>query len=264
MGANPNADLSIARLRRSRWNVIDLITVFGKDVVPGHIFCDIDCSRAETLMAKSLEQGDRVTITALLIKSIALAQQQHPASRSYILPWGKLFEIKHIMAGFTVEKMVDGKPTVFFGIVDNPVEKSIEQIALELNEYSNCQISSLPQLALEDRFTRMPWLVRQFMLLLARYIPALRLTYLGATFGLSSLGKYGIHAATGPCASIATFGVGTIEPRPIAVDGQIVIKSMLTLALSFDYRVMDHRSALRFLLAVRQLVEGSMQSDLRI
>ncbi|PWT99733.1 MAG: hypothetical protein C5B53_04970 [Candidatus Melainabacteria bacterium] len=224
--------------------------------------CSVDLSWAEALMRKLAERGIHVTVTAVLIKAIALAQKLHPLSRSIILPWGRLVNVPQITAGFTVERIVNGEPSVYFGTIYDPVDKSVEQIAAELLKYKSSDIASVQQLEIEDRFTSVPWLVRQIIFLLAKCFPALRLKCFGATFGLSSLGKYGPDWVTGPCVCTATFGVGVAEKKPVVDNDVVAVKSMLNLTLGFDLRVMDTHSAQKFLLEVRKLVEGGMESEL--
>ena len=47
----------------------------------------------------------------------------------------------------------------------------------------------------------------------------------------------------------------TIVQRPMAVNGQVVIRPMMYLALSYDHRVVDGREAVTFLVAVKNAVE---------
>ena len=46
-----------------------------------------------------------------------------------------------------------------------------------------------------------------------------------------------------------------IEPRPVAVDGQVVIRPMMYVALSYDHRIVDGREAVQFLVKVKELIE---------
>jgi 2-oxoglutarate dehydrogenase E2 component (dihydrolipoamide succinyltransferase) len=46
-----------------------------------------------------------------------------------------------------------------------------------------------------------------------------------------------------------------IEERPIARDGQVVIRPMMYLALSYDHRIVDGSEAVRFLVRVKELIE---------
>ena len=53
----------------------------------------------------------------------------------------------------------------------------------------------------------------------------------------------------------AILGVGRIQPRPVVRDGEIVARSMWTLSLTFDHRLVDGAPAARFLQRIKQLIE---------
>ncbi|MCC5808185.1 MAG: 2-oxoglutarate dehydrogenase complex dihydrolipoyllysine-residue succinyltransferase [Opitutales bacterium] len=53
----------------------------------------------------------------------------------------------------------------------------------------------------------------------------------------------------------AILGMHTIKERPVAVNGEIVIRPMMYLALSYDHRVVDGREAVTFLVRVKELLE---------
>ena len=46
-----------------------------------------------------------------------------------------------------------------------------------------------------------------------------------------------------------------IEQRPVAVNGQVVIRPMMYVALSYDHRIVDGQEAVQFLVRVKELVE---------
>jgi 2-oxoglutarate dehydrogenase E2 component (dihydrolipoamide succinyltransferase) len=46
-----------------------------------------------------------------------------------------------------------------------------------------------------------------------------------------------------------------IEERPVAVNGQVVIRPMMYLALSYDHRLVDGREAVTFLVRVKEAIE---------
>ena len=50
-------------------------------------------------------------------------------------------------------------------------------------------------------------------------------------------------------------GMHRIEERPIAKDGQVVIRPMMYLALSYDHRLVDGREAVTFLVRVKEAIE---------
>jgi len=79
----------------------------------------------------------------------------------------------------------------------------------------------------------------------------------GGTFTITNLGMYEIDAFTpivNPPES-AILGVGRVVARPVGLDGQIVLRNMMALSLSFDHRLIDGAPAARFLQRVKQLIE---------
>ena len=79
----------------------------------------------------------------------------------------------------------------------------------------------------------------------------------GGTFTISNGGVYGSMMSTpilnAPQSGI--LGMHRIEQRPVAVDGQVVIRPMMYLALSYDHRVVDGKEAVTFLVRVKENLE---------
>ena len=50
-------------------------------------------------------------------------------------------------------------------------------------------------------------------------------------------------------------GMHNIVERPIAVDGEVVIRPMMYLALSYDHRIIDGKEAVSFLVRVKEILE---------
>ncbi len=254
---------SLSWFPRRRWNILDLVQIVEPGSVPTYLFAEINMSFAEKLCANHLSnRGVKITPTALLLKSIGIAQREYPESRSALLPWGQTLIFERIVAGFTVEKVVDGQAAVYLGTIEDPDTKPLEEIVAELRVYGQEEIADVPQLAIEERFNFMPWLVRRIVVLVSLAIPELRLRYMPASFGLTSIGKYGIHALIPPSVSASTFGVGTIEPKPVVVNNEIKICPMMTLTLNFDHRLIDGAPASRFLSQIKKLMEGDLASRL--
>ncbi len=79
----------------------------------------------------------------------------------------------------------------------------------------------------------------------------------GGTFSISNGGVFGSLLSTpiiNPPQS-AVLGMHRIEDRPIARDGQVVIRPMMYLALSYDHRLIDGREAVTFLVRVKEAIE---------
>ena len=79
----------------------------------------------------------------------------------------------------------------------------------------------------------------------------------GGTFTISNGGVFGSLLSTpiiNPPQS-AVLGMHRIEERPVAKDGQVVIRPMMYLALSYDHRLIDGREAVTFLVRVKEAIE---------
>ena len=80
----------------------------------------------------------------------------------------------------------------------------------------------------------------------------------GGTFTLTNGGVFGSLMST-PIINIpqsAILGMHKIQERPMAIGGQVVIKPMMYLALSYDHRVIDGRESVSFLVRVKELLEN--------
>jgi 2-oxoglutarate dehydrogenase E2 component (dihydrolipoamide succinyltransferase) len=80
----------------------------------------------------------------------------------------------------------------------------------------------------------------------------------GGTFTITNGGIFGSMMST-PIINIpqsAILGMHNIVERPMAVNGQVVIKPMMYLALSYDHRIIDGRESVGFLVTVKQLLEN--------
>jgi 2-oxoglutarate dehydrogenase E2 component (dihydrolipoamide succinyltransferase) len=62
----------------------------------------------------------------------------------------------------------------------------------------------------------------------------------------------------------AILGMHTIQQRPVAVNGQVEIRPMMYLALSYDHRLIDGKEAVQFLVAIKQLIEDPAKILLEI
>jgi 2-oxoglutarate dehydrogenase E2 component (dihydrolipoamide succinyltransferase) len=79
----------------------------------------------------------------------------------------------------------------------------------------------------------------------------------GGTFSVTNGGVFGSLLST-PILNtpqVGILGLHRIEDRPIAVDGQVVVRPMMYVALTYDHRLVDGRDAVLFLTAVKRFVE---------
>lgn len=83
----------------------------------------------------------------------------------------------------------------------------------------------------------------------------------GGTFTITNGGVFGSLLST-PIINIpqsAILGMHKIEERPVALQGQVVIRPMMYVALSYDHRIIDGRESVGFLVRVKELLENPQQ-----
>jgi 2-oxoglutarate dehydrogenase E2 component (dihydrolipoamide succinyltransferase) len=79
----------------------------------------------------------------------------------------------------------------------------------------------------------------------------------GGTFTITNGGVFGSLLST-PIVNApqsAILGMHKIQDRPIAIDGQVVVRPMMYIALTYDHRIIDGREAVQFLVTVKQILE---------
>jgi 2-oxoglutarate dehydrogenase E2 component (dihydrolipoamide succinyltransferase) len=88
----------------------------------------------------------------------------------------------------------------------------------------------------------------------------------GGTFTITNGGVFGSLLST-PILNMpqsAILGMHKIQERPVVLDGQIVARPMMYLALSYDHRIVDGKEAVQFLVAVKESLEDPARLMLQI
>ncbi len=205
--------------------------VRSKDEAP-HFYLMVDVRTdalkelRDRLNAESGDQRTRLTYTHLMIKACALALEEYPeVNATYRADEHDIALYESINIGLAVD------------VNDELVAPTIK----------SCQGKDLWQLA-DDANA----LVRR-----ARLRKLQPQDYADGTFTISNLGMVGVdrfYAIITPPQS-AILSVGSMQPRPIVVDGEIVVGTLTTLGLSVDHRVLDGVKAAQFLGEVKRLLE---------
>ncbi len=88
----------------------------------------------------------------------------------------------------------------------------------------------------------------------------------GGTFTITNGGVFGSLLST-PILNMpqsAILGMHKIQQRPVVVDGQVVVRPMMYLAMSYDHRLIDGREAVQFLVAVKDALEDPARLLLQV
>lgn len=171
-----------------------------------------------------MKKGIKLSFNALLIRIVAQALREYGYMNASLVSEG-LIQHSQVNIGLAV----DGPQGLMVPVVREAHQKSFEAVQQELDDLIQRTLSG--KNGLED------------------------LT--GGTFTITNLGAYEIDAFT-PLINppeCGILGVGRILEKPVGLNGQVVLRSMVTLSLSFDHRLVDGAPAARFLQRVKQYIE---------
>lgn len=175
-------------------------------------------------LRERLRKRLEVSYTDLIIKAVAVALREHPQLNATLVG-EEIRLLPEIHIGIAVA-LEDG---LIVPVIRDADKKSLEEIARETKHLAEAARAGTITV---DEVT-------------------------GSTFTITNLGMYDIDGFT-PIINppeCAILGVGRIVEKPAVYGGEIVKRSMMTLSLTFDHRLVDGAPAAAFLQRVKELLE---------
>jgi pyruvate dehydrogenase E2 component (dihydrolipoamide acetyltransferase) len=196
-----------------------------------HFFLTIEVDMGKATEARAslnaLGDGPKISFNDIILKVVAEALTRHADCNAW---WQddhiRYFRDAHISVAVAIE---DGLITP---VVRHANHKTLRQISEEVRELAGR--AKEKKLSPEE--------------------------YTGGTFSVSNLGMLGIDQFTGvinpPEAGL--LAVGAIVEKPVAIDGQIVVRPRMRITMSCDHRVIDGATGARFLQTVQRMLENPL------
>jgi|YNPNPStandDraft_1061719.scaffolds.fasta_scaffold00018_32 pyruvate dehydrogenase E2 component (dihydrolipoamide acetyltransferase) len=180
--------------------------------------------REQILDSVEKRYGVRISYTDIIAKAVAKAIEEKPIVNSSLQ--GDQIVI-HDRVNIGIATAIEGGLVV--PVVKDVQSKSLVQVAVEI----------------KDAVAR------------ARSGHATNEDYQGGTISITNLGAYGIDTFNPVITpgQAAILGVCRIAQKPVVVDGEIAIRSMMNLCLTFDHRIMDGAPAAEYLAALKSILE---------
>lgn len=193
-------------------------------------FNEIDMSRVMAMRTKLQNKfvekyGLKLGFMSIFSKAVAEAMQFHPSINSQI-NGEEIITPEFVDIGIAVQT----PKGLMVPIIRNAESKTIAEIEIELKELA--EKARNKKISVEE------------------------LT--GGTFTITNGGTFGSLMSTpiiNPPQS-AILGMHNIVDRPVAVNGQVVIRPMMYVALSYDHRIIDGKDSVGFLVKVKELIEN--------
>ena len=221
----PPADVESVPLTNVRRTIARRLTAASQ--VPVFVLTvTADMTRADALLerARELETNVRVTVTDLLVKLTGAALMRHP----------------DVNVQFTDDALLRF-PSANVGIAVAAPQGLVVPVVRDVARLTLAEVAA-----------------RRAEVVSRARDNKLRPDDLdGGTFTISNLGMYGVEefvAVLNP-PQAAILAVGATEPRPIARDGEVVVRPLLTLTLTVDHRAVDGAPAAEFLRTLKSFVE---------
>ena len=213
---------------------------------------DVDATRALAFLAA---QQERITITHLVARAVALALRDQPELNAKVRFWGRLEQRETIDLFVTVATGRD----LSGARIDRADHKSLVQLAREVGERAGRirQGDDQDHARTRSAMKAIPWwLARPTTLVTDVLVNELHVELPGTPadpFGsaiITSVGMFGIDAAFAPFVPLARCPmlilVPEVRPRPWAVGNTVEVRPVLRLCATFDHRIIDGAAAGRF------------------
>lgn len=219
-----------------------------------HALVELDVTEA----ASRIRAADtRVSWTGFVIASVARAVAAHPEVNTR-KAGNQVISFDRVDIGATVERHWKGRTVLDIVVLTDADQMSSAEITDVLHAAKYGPPQSHRPGALTKQIARMPGPLRRAAIRAAGTRPGIAATF-GPAVGVTSIGMFsqswGWAIPLAPLTVIAT--VGGVADRPVARDGQVVVRPMLPLTLSFDHAVIDGAPAARFTETLRTLVESA-------
>lgn len=188
-------------------------------------FNEVDMTELLALRGRLTPQGPRLGITAFFVKAVTPALREFPRLNAEVQ--GEEMVLKYY---YDIGVAVGDPEGLVVPVVRDADRKNLLEIEREIQAYA--------EKAAQGRLT----------------LADLR----GGTFAITNGGVFGSLLST-PILNpprVGILGLHRIGERPVALGGQVVVRPMMYVALTYDHRIVDGREAVQFLGRVKELVEN--------
>jgi pyruvate/2-oxoglutarate dehydrogenase complex dihydrolipoamide acyltransferase (E2) component len=252
MSRRPAAGYVLRPVPRHRQVVLDMLTSATRRF-PIHGIVELDVGRARECIAAA---DPPVSWTGFVIATVARAVAPHPEVNARRVG-NRVMYFDGVDVGATVERDVLGDHVLTAVTIDDADRKSCARISEELHQ-AKLGLHQDPARGLTSTVARLPGPLRRRIVRAGARIPRVAATF-RPTIGVTSLGMFSHGGGWGipfaPLTLIVT--VSGILDRPVVRDGQVVVRPMMPLTLTFDHAVVDGAPAARFAETLRGLTESA-------
>ena len=202
---------------------------FENPVVTQNVSADVTALLAlRAKINEGKEKADRISINDFVMKACAIAVSEHPLVRT-IIDGDELVTMKATNVGMAV----GSEGGLIVPVIKNADMLSLSKLSAQAKDLANRARNG--GLKMDE--------------------------YTGSTFTVSNMGMYEVDSFS-PIINqpnCAIMGVCRVRDELALVDGEVVVKKMMGLSLTFDHRILDGVTAAQFELRIKKLLENPME-----
>jgi len=217
----------IVPLTGIRKTTAERVSLSARTAPHATVTMEVDMTNAVRLRGET-----QTSYTEMLVKAVAKALREQPTMNATLDGEQiKVFEDVNVGVAVATDK------GLIVPVIKEADKKSLNEIASALKE--------LIEKAREGKLTKED--------------------VTGGTFTITNLGMYGVDVFI-PIINppeTAILGVGRVTEKPVVVNGQIAIKPVMQLSLSFDHRIVDGAPAAKFLQRVKKILESELDNVIK-
>ena len=202
--------------------------------------------KQETAMLTTFNEVDMLPIKELIAKYGAEFQEEHDVKLGF-MGFFVIAAVQALKKFPVVNASIDGNDVVYHGFQDIGVAVSTER-GLVVPVIKDADTKSLPEiekaiLSYSDKARNGKLSIDEMQ---------------GGTFTISNGGIFGSLLSTPilNAPQTAILGMHAIQDRPVAINGEVVIRPMMYLAMSYDHRLLDGKEAVTFLVSIKEQLES--------
>ena len=202
--------------------------------------------KQETAMLTTFNEVDMLPIKELRAKYGAEFQEEHDVKLGF-MGFFVIAAVQALKKFPVVNASIDGNDVVYHGFQDIGVAVSTER-GLVVLVIKDADTKSLPEiekaiLSYSDKARNGKLSIDEMQ---------------GGTFTISNGGIFGSLLSTPilNAPQTAILGMHAIQDRPVAINGEVVIRPMMYLAMSYDHRLLDGKEAVTFLVSIKEQLES--------
>ena len=202
--------------------------------------------KQETAMLTTFNEVDMLPIKELRSKYGAEFEKEHEVKLGF-MGFFVIAAVQALKKFPVVNASIDGDDVVYHGFQDIGVAVSTER-GLVVPIIKDADTKSLPEI--EKSILSYSEKARTGKLSIEEMQ--------GGTFTISNGGIFGSLLSTPilNAPQTAILGMHAIQDRPVAIDGQVSIRPMMYLAMSYDHRLLDGKEAVTFLVSIKEQLES--------